>query len=282
MLVVGLSLVLGACKSTPSHGPGRTPAQAFEEHNHSAPDDFANSAEFKATELDARHTFVISDSKGHFGYHFTAFNSPHQHQVIAKMKVTRRKMSEQAVQTLLGQAPTNSYYSITTNPPRVKVRDIFTGKLKDFRATLYDGLILEDSRIRLDTDAGLAIEKILYTHPMIPAEQKLVNATHILFGSYSKKATTDKNGKAVPAVDKPSDKYAMAHLIQGADNYEQLLRVTITSGPINFYDYQLLSINIPDNTPLTVGQSYDATLKDGTKVTVRVDRQLILEDRTAN
>lgn len=285
VLLVGSLFALISCKSSPKNGASREPSAAAApvEHNHSAPDDIANSADFKAFEEERRHTFVIADNKGHFGSHFTEFQSGHQHQVFVKMKITRKGFAEKDMQALFAEQPTSKlekYFSITTNPPRVTIRSIFTAPMP-FKVpkggTLYDGLIAQqvledgitpnpdDNSFQLDKNAGLTIEKVLYTHPMIVSEQALVNSTHILFGSYG----ADKGAKT---------EYSMAHLIQGADNYEQLMRVTLSEA-IAFDDYAMLSLDIPDKQALEVGRTYDATLKDGKNVKVTVNREFYIEMR---
>jgi hypothetical protein len=274
-LLAGFSFVLSSCHSVPhQESASREPSAAAApvEHDHKAPTDETNNAPFTDNETMNRHTFVIADMKGHFGYHFTQFNSAHQHQVFVKMKITRKGFSEKDVQALFAGKPSSKvspYFSITTNPPRLTIRDIFTGKKKAFEGTIYDGLIAttgtNGDSTKLDQKAGLVIEKILYTHPMLPSEQKRIASTHILFGSYG--------------ADKPAKTdFSMAHLIQGGDSFEQVLRVT-TSEPLQFEDYQMLSIDAPENQRLEVGKTYDATLVDGKQIKITVDHQFYQETR---
>jgi hypothetical protein len=268
VLLLAAVLFIAGCKSTPEYGhhdhTSRTPSATNEE--------ISQSAEFKAHETARQHTFILLDAKGHFGYHVTQFRSGHQHQFIVRSEVKRGKNLFEAP---FAQAPTRKYWSVTSNKPQFFLRELFESNpyvkgappaRTSFPGTRYDGLIIDrPTPLPKERDLTFTVKSIIFNSPMIAEEMKIPNATHVIFGSYGK----------------PKKRHFLAHLIKGANNYEQLVAVDFENDVV-IDNGALMVLGTPDAEPLKEGQGYEGTIngaKENQKFTVI--KEVYRDNRTA-
>lgn len=233
-----------ACSSQPKE---RAPAQ----HQGHQP-----SPEFiAAEEVPRQHSLILLDPKGHFGYHVSEFNSNHQHQYIVRGKVTpERKVAGKA---------SNGYFSVTSDMPRFLLRELISGQRKNFPANIYDGLIITRPQKIVETEARYEIETKLYESPMHAKEERPANLAYIVFGSYGQ----------------PTKTHYLAHLIKGANNYEQLL-VAEFDQPQLIDNGKILVLGQADTKPLAAGEKVQGQI-DGATVSLKITRQVYFDKRTA-
>lgn len=215
-----------------------------------------------------QHTFIqlfntvndLDNPKGIFGYHISEFGSNHQHQVIVRANntITGKTLSASTklIKTVLAKGPNNKYYTVTSDKPRFLLNEVILGKRRSFPTDLYDGVISRTNP-PLKKPWEYNILELVYTTPMIAEDKILDQATYIIFG-----------------YDKPGTKYFLAHLIHGADNFDQVLTVTLPA-PLDIPDGTLVVIDgVPGKIPLNVGATYAGRYGNQSPVGFTVDKEI--------
>ena len=256
------ALLLVSCATQPKSEPAapaeaRQPARAgnvVEEH---VGQDHANpSAAFEEKEKEPRrHSFILVDKKGHFGYHISAFVSNHQHQVIVRSETTMKGKDQAGVAKFLSGKAKNGIFTLTSDAPPFPLKEVRDGVRKKWDADMYDGII--GSGTKVEGNAGYEVQKILFTTPMHVEDSKLADSTYIVFGSY----------------DKPTTTYYLAHLIWGPKNHDQLVAVEFDK-PVTIENGTLMKIEAQkDADPLADNTAYKGIVK-GETLGFKVTRQI--------
>lgn len=249
-----LTVLLSACVSQISRRPGSEPAPGPSEA-------------FKAAErVPRQHTLILVDPKGHFGYHVTQFLSNHQHQFIVKgqlIAIGKDIARLRANEKLIAGKPRNGYFSVTSDTPQFLLQELISGERKDFLANIYDGLIIGRPQRKLEENARYQIDQKLFESPMHAEEKHIPNAVYIVFGSYGQ----------------PKKTHYLAHLIKGANNYEQVLAIdfdeeqTVPNGA-------LMALEFPDGRLLKPNEKLTGQI-DGHAVGFSVTREIYFDKRPA-
>lgn len=219
----------------------------------------APSKTFMQQETDKRqHTFIQLGVEGKFGYHVSLFESNHQHQVIVSSELKVQGKSQEQLKSFLSKPASNDYYTVLTDKPIFILADVREGRRKIIPVDVYDGIIGIDSAKKLLTEATYEIKKILFTTPMHVEDPKLEKNHFIIFGNNGSEQT----------------KYFAAHLIWGANNYDQVLNIEFDK-PVKIENGALVAIDEQlDSSPLKVGQSVKGSISAQGPVTFKVTEQV--------
>lgn len=264
-----LAMVGCSHSSVQEKSPERDPAQASGIAQASTT--VVASEKFVAEEqVPRQHTFLFADPKGHFGYHVSAFESNHQHQLIVKghlapvSKRSREAVRLQKLEKTIATPGKSGYYSVTSDQPRFLLSEIISGKRKEFLGNVFDGLIITKPNRVVETEANYVIEEKLYESPMHAHESHIADSVYIVYGSY---------GKAKKV-------YYLAHLIKGANNFEQIL-VAEFDKDLVIPNGALMVLNIPDTQPLKANEKQVGQISEIGDVNFTVKRQVYFEKKTA-
>jgi hypothetical protein len=216
-----------------------------------------------------QHTLLFADPKGHFGYHVSAFDSNHQHQYIVKGHLeaaSKRSADALKLKSLEKKFATPGkagFYSVTSDQPRFLLSELISGKRKEFLANAYDGLIVDKVPRVVEKDAKYVIEQKLFESPMHTNDSRIQDSVYIVYGSYGK----------------PKKVYYLAHLIKGANNFEQILVAEFENDAL-IENGSLMVLSVPDDRPLKADEKQVGQIS-GVDFNFTVKREVYFDKRKA-